>query len=38
VWLREPDIVVLDEATRAIDPAPRRLETAIARLTAAARR
>jgi ABC-type multidrug transport system fused ATPase/permease subunit len=34
VWLRDPDIVVLDEATARVDPATEeRLETAIARLT-----
>ena len=33
VWLREPDLVVLDEATARIDPAPEvQLETAIAEL------
>lgn len=34
VWLRNPDIVVLDEATARIDPATEaRLEAAVARLT-----
>ena len=34
VWLRDPDIVVLDEATARVDPATEeRLEAAIARLT-----
>jgi ATP-binding cassette, subfamily B, bacterial len=35
VWLRDPDIVVLDEATARIDPATEvLLESAVARLTA----
>ena len=35
VWLRQPDIVVLDEATARIDPeTEHRLEEAVARLTA----
>ncbi|HEY7626324.1 MAG TPA: ABC transporter ATP-binding protein [Ilumatobacteraceae bacterium] len=34
VWLRNPDIVVLDEATARVDPATEaRLEAAVARLT-----
>lgn len=34
VWLRDPDIVVLDEATARVDPATEaRLEAAVARLT-----
>ena len=34
VWLRDPDIVVLDEATARVDPATEeRLEDAVARLT-----
>lgn len=34
VWLRDPDIVVLDEATARIDPATEaRLEAAVAKLT-----
>lgn len=34
VWLRDPDIVVLDEATARVDPATEaRLEEAVARLT-----
>jgi ATP-binding cassette subfamily B protein len=34
VWLRHPDIVVLDEATARVDPATEiRLERAIAHLT-----
>jgi len=34
VWLRNPDIVVLDEATARVDPATESLlETAVARLT-----
>jgi len=36
VWLRQPDIVVLDEATARVDPGTEiRLETAIAHLTQA---
>jgi len=36
VWLRQPDIVVLDEATARVDPGTEiRLETAIAHLTEA---
>ena len=34
MWLRDPDIVVLDEATARVDPATEaRLEEAVARLT-----